>query len=274
MDKLLNAQDIAAILAEAWDTTPQSGVRRERAERLLKRLLELSDKDLKAKTWGEYFSARQKMLAGNYAAAGNDFEKIARSKNPLGFPLRSYSWRQHFTVQQAALLELGRIADLNGRREEAIKRYEQLLLSIKIPEYSEDIHSDYLFLATAYNAVRFLTRTPYSKTLEAAKNTMNAQATTSQVRTEASEKLNKAMNFGRNQKWSEATAIIEDVLKNGNASPKERCEGYILAASNYAKDKKAADAHRHLKSFDTGCGNMSAGSWVFRERKLIEELLK
>jgi tetratricopeptide (TPR) repeat protein len=274
MDKLLNAQDIAAILAEAWNTTPQSGVRRERAERLLKRLLELSDKDLKAKTWGEYFSARQKMLAGNYAAAGNDFEKIARSKNPLGFPLRSYSWRQHFTVQQAALLELGRIADLNGRREEAIKRYEQLLLSIKIPEYSEDIHSDYLFLATAYNAVRFLTRTPYSKTLEAAKNTMNAQATTSQVTTEASEKLNKAMNFGRNQKWSEATAIIEDVLKNGNASPKERCEGYILAASNYAKDKKAADAHRHLKSFDTGCGNMSAGSWVFRERKLIEELLK
>lgn len=274
MDELLKAQDIAAILAEAWDTTPQSGVSRERAERLLKRLLELSDKDPKAKTWGEYFSARHKMLSGNFEAAGKDFEKIVRRENPLGFPLRSYSWRHHLTVQQAALLESGRIADLQGRRDEAIKRYEQLLSSIKVPEYTVDIHSDYLFLATAYNAVRFLVRTPYSRMLEAAENPANAAIITSRVTTEASEKLQEAMNLGRNQKWSEATIIIEEVLKNGNASPKERCEGYILAAFNYAKDKKAADARRHLKSFDAGCGDMSAGSWVFRERKLVEALLK
>jgi tetratricopeptide (TPR) repeat protein len=274
MDGLLKAQDIAAILAEAWDTTPQSGVRRERSERLLKRLLELSSKDPKAKAWGEYFSARHKMLEGNYAAAGKDFEKIERLENPLGFPLRSYSWRHHLTVQQAALFESGRIADLQGRRQEAIKRYERLLSSIKIPEYSEDIHSDYLFSATAYNAVRFLTQTAYSKALEAAENNTTVETTTFQVTTDASEKLQKAMNLGQVQKWSEATVIIEDVLRAGSASHKERCEGYIIAAYNYAMNKKTADAHRHLKSFDLECGNLPAGNWVFRERRQIDELLK
>jgi tetratricopeptide (TPR) repeat protein len=274
MDKLLNAQDIAAILAEAWDSTPESGVKRERTERLLNRLLELSDKDQKAKGWSEYFSARHKMLGSDYVGAIKDFDRIAKSEKLLGFPLRGYGWRHHLTIQQAALLELGRMADMQGRREEAVKRYKQLLSSIIVPGYSEDRHSDYRFIATAYNAVRFLIQTPYSKALETAKNPANVAATTSRVTTEASEKLLKAMNLGRNQKWSEATVIIEDVLKNGNVSRVERCEGYILAAFNYAKDKKAADARRHLKSFDTGCGDMSAGSWVFRERKLVEALLK
>jgi hypothetical protein len=82
------------------------------------------------------------------------------------------------------------------------------------------------------------------------------------------------MHLGRNEKWSEAIVIIEDILKNGNVSLVERCEGYIVAAFNYAKDKKVTDARRHLKSFDTGCDDMSTGSWVFRERKLVEELLK
>jgi tetratricopeptide (TPR) repeat protein len=274
MDRLLKAQDIAAILAEAWDSTPQSGVKRERTERLLNRLLELSDKDPKAKGWSEYFSARHKMLGSDYVGAAKNFDRISKSEKLLGFPLRGYGWRHHLTIQQAALLELGRMADMQGRREEAVKHYKQLLSCITVPGYSEDRHSDYRFIATAYNAVRFLIQTPYSKALEAAKNPTNTAATTSRVTTEASEKLQKAMNLSRNEKWSEATGIIEDVLKNGTASPKERCEGYILAAFNYAKDKKATDARRHLESFDKVCGDMSAGSWVFRERKLVESLLK
>jgi tetratricopeptide (TPR) repeat protein len=133
MDRLLKAQDIAAILAEAWDSTPQSGVKRERTERLLNRLLELSDKDPKAKGWSEYFSARHKMLRNDYVGATKDFDRIAKSEKLLGFPLRGYGWRHHLTILQAALLELGRIADMQGRREEAVKHYKQLLSSITVP---------------------------------------------------------------------------------------------------------------------------------------------
>lgn len=274
MDSSLTAQDIAAILAEAWDSTAQSGATRERGERLLKRLLELSEKDPKAKAWGEYFSARHKMLQGDYAGASRDFQKIAGGKKLSGFPFRSYGWRQYLTVQQSALLELGRIADLQERREEAIRHYKQLLLSITVPEYSEDYHNDYLFYATAYNAVRFLTQTPYSKKLELEKRAANFQTVSSSSTTESSEELKKAMNLSRIGKWLEAATLIEDFLKKGNSSLNERCEGYIIAASAYARDKKPVDARRHLKTFDAECGDLSRESWIFQRRGQIEELLK
>src|SRR5687767_13724415 len=55
MDELLTAEDIAAILSEAWDSTLRTGVARERAERLLSRLQKLTDgDDPRARAWGEY----------------------------------------------------------------------------------------------------------------------------------------------------------------------------------------------------------------------------
>jgi len=63
-------------------------------------------------------------------------------------------------------------------------------------------------------------------------------------------------------------------LRAGNASHKERCQGYIIAAYNYAMNKKSEDARRHLKTFDVECGNLPVENWVFRERKQIDQLLK
>ncbi len=272
MDDLLKAQDIAAILAESWDSTPQSGGTRARTERLLNRLLKLSDRDPKARGWGEYFSARHKMLAGDFAAARTAFEIISRSEKLLEFPYRGYRWRHYLTIQQAALLELGRIADLQKRREEAVSYYKRLLLSITIPEYSEDYHDKYLFYATTYNAIRGLIQTTYS--IESEKSVANPQIAALGPTTQSSEEMKKALNLSRSGKWSEAATLIEDILKKGNAPPNERCEGYVIAASAYAKDKKTSDARRHLQSFDAKCRELPAESWLVQRRKQIEVLLK
>ena len=275
MDDLLNAQDIAAILSEAWDSTPRPGVTRARAERLLKRLLELPGKDPNAKDWSEYFSARHKMLGGDLAGARAAFERIAAaSGKQTGFPYRGYRWRHYLTVRQAALLESGRIADLQLRREDALGHYKQLLSSITVPAYSEDYHNDYLLIAKAYDAIRGLTQVPYSKTLEVEKSAASFQSEVFRESTESSGELKKALELSRTGKWLEAAILVEDVLKQGKASPDERCEGYIIAASAYARDKKTAAARRHLQSFDAECGDISAESWLLQRRKQLEEVLK
>jgi tetratricopeptide (TPR) repeat protein len=273
-DDLLKAQDIAAILAESWDSSARATVSQERAERLLKRLLNLSDKDPKSKAWGEYFSARHKMLGGDLAGARVNFERIAGLRQLSRFPFKGSRWRHYLTLQQAALLELGRIADLEGRRAEAIEHYNQLLSLLTLPEYSEDYHSDYLFYATAYAAIRGLTYTPYTKTLELEKVVANSETVPTTTATQSSEELKKALNLSRTGKWLEAAVLIEDFLKKDNVSLIERCEGYVIAASVYTRDKKAVEARRHLKSFDAECDELSKESWVFQRRKQIEELLK
>lgn len=273
-DDLLKAQDIAAILAESWDSSARATVSQERAERLLKRLLNFSDKDPKSKAWGEYFSARHKMLGGDLAGARVNFERIAGLRQSARFPFKGFRWRHYLTLQQAALLELGRIADLEGRRAEAIGHYKQLLSLLTLPEYSEDYHSDYLFYATAYAAIRGLTYTPYAKTLELEKVVANSETAPTNMATHSSEELKKALNLSRTGKWLEAAVLIEDFLKKDNVSLIERCEGYVIAASVYTRDKKAVEARRHLKSFDAECNELSEKSWVFQRRKQIEELLK
>ncbi|HEX8557041.1 MAG TPA: hypothetical protein VF668_03010 [Pyrinomonadaceae bacterium] len=269
-DDLLTAEDIAAILYEAWDSTPRPGVTRERAERLLARLQSLAGEDPRAKSWGEYFAARRLMLGGDMAGARAAFERIAAGAAETRSPFPGSRWRSHLTLRQSALLELGRIADLQGRRGEAVGHYGRLLASLKAPAYSEDYHSDYLFLATARNAVRALTLAPYTKAAGAeadARETASAAPPDSGSR--AGDGLLKALEMSRAGEWAAAAALVEETLRGPEATHRERCEGHVIAAGAYARARKDADSRRHLTKFDAECGDLSPEHWVFRERKKL-----
>lgn len=273
-DDLLTAEDVAAILSEAWDSTRRTGVTRERAERLLARLPSLAGEDPRAKFWGEYFTARRLMLGGDMAGARAAFERIAAGAAETRFPFRGSRWRSYLTLRQSALLELGRIADLQGRRDEAVGHYGRLLASLKVPAYSEDYHSDYLYLATAHNAVRALTLAPYTKAAGAeadADARAAASAGPPDSGSRAGEGLQKALQMNRSGEWAAAAAHVEEILRGPEATHRERCEGYVIAAGAYARARKDSDSRRHLTRFDAECGDLSPGHWVFRERKRLGE---
>jgi hypothetical protein len=271
MDELLTAEDIAAILSEAWDSTARPGVARERAERLLSRLQKLADEDPRAVAWGEYFNARRRMLGGDLGGARAAFEKLAAGAGETRFPFRGNRWRHYLTLRQAALLELGRIADIQSRRAEAVGHYKRLLGSLKVPAYSEDYHSDYFFLATARNAVRALTLAPYSKAaaVDADAQESSSTAAPADGDSKAGRALQRSLELSRSGEWAAAAAVVEEALRVEDATHMERCEGYILAAGAYTYARRDADARRHLIKFDAECGDLPGGHWVFRERKKL-----
>lgn len=159
MDGRLTIKDIAAILSEAWDSG-EEGTGRARAERLLERLKAAAGTQ-EEKAWLAYFTARKAMLDGDSPGAHDGFQTLVSSGSGVRFPFRGSLWRQHLTLDQAALLELGRMADLEGKRKEALEAYRGLSAALNVPPYSEDYHSDYLYLATAKNAVRALLDSPF-----------------------------------------------------------------------------------------------------------------
>ena len=159
MDHLLTALDAAAILLTSFET---GGWRIENARRtfLLGKLRDVPV--ARAQTWYRYIQARRAMLAGRIDAARRGFEHVTSHGADTPFPYRGTSWRLHLTVRQAAHLELGRIADLEGDRDTAVTHYRAALDGIEVPEYSEDYHSEFLYLARARNALRSLVHEPFT----------------------------------------------------------------------------------------------------------------
>jgi tetratricopeptide (TPR) repeat protein len=161
-EALLTPRDAAAILAEAWDSTSEAyGITARRAAYLLERLR--SSSDPYDALLNDYLTAREAMLRGRPEDAASRFERIASSGGAHAFPYSGNEWRLYLTVEQAARLELGRIADLAGRRDEALRSYRALLESIEVPEASDDYQDGARFrsLARAHTATRALIRLPY-----------------------------------------------------------------------------------------------------------------
>lgn len=150
LDDRLTEEDVVAALSEALDTG-RAAMGRRRAERLLDRI-EKSDGP-----WRAYFRGRRAMLEGRLDEARTAF---AESGEGI-LPHSGRAWRLHLSLGQARLLERGRVEDLAGRRDEALKHYKALLASLKVPDYSEDQHSDYLFKASAWHAVESLIESPF-----------------------------------------------------------------------------------------------------------------
>ena len=86
-------------------------------------------------TWRAYLAARRDMLTGDLDAAARELEALARRDDATAFPHPGSFWRGHLTVEQAARLESGRVADLRGDRDGARRHYRALLDDL-------DVHRD------------------------------------------------------------------------------------------------------------------------------------
>jgi hypothetical protein len=265
-DESLTAGDIAAILCVSLDSGIATSHDREIA--LLRRLEKMApDQPQDVRDLLAYIEARQAMLEGEASTAKDAFEKLAASDRATAFPYTGYSWRLRLTVQQSAMLELGRLADLAGQRENAIAEYRRLLKTIEAPPYSEDEHSDFELLATASNAVRALTHQPYAHAL--AFTSTRQQAGAPQP---APADLQPAWDHLRNKRWEELRASLKKVDADSlpfSQQIEHRYMTIILELESGNRDAAAAA----LQQLEEQCANLPSDHWLKRELPAVQKRL-
>jgi tetratricopeptide (TPR) repeat protein len=163
------------------------------------------------RAWLSYFEARRLQLEGNTEGCRSAFSAILDS--PHGFPFRGDAWRQFLTIEQAACLELGRIADGLGERDTATQFYNRALASIRIPEYDSGYFSDCIHFVTAVNAIRPLAAEGYRSGTAAVMKRQEAGSSTSSA---MEREIQTMMELNRASRWGEALNRARSLLSRAD----------------------------------------------------------
>ena len=273
MDAWLTGQDLVAMLVAAYDDSGGVTLPPERMQRLWSRLDELvrSSPTEELATWRAYLAARQRMLAGDLEAAKRGFRLLAERDAAPTFPHPGSFWRGHLTVAQAARLECGRLADLDGDRDAALAHYRSLLEDLPAPSWSEDYHGDFEFLATARNAVRALVERPYEHGLawRTSPAAVAARPAPAADAARARAKLKEAWTLYRQERWEELDVLSSELEDTAGLVKMELLEVIFFQAEIALRTDDPDRARRKIEKLDTLMEGVSANHWL---RPMLKDL--
>ncbi|HEX6810581.1 MAG TPA: hypothetical protein VF384_03055 [Planctomycetota bacterium] len=209
----------------------------------------------------DYVAARRDMLDGKLDDAARAFAVLAQKGKQVRFPYRGGEWRLHLTVAQAARLELGRIADLAGRREQAVAAYKELLGTVAVPGFDEGYHSDFEFVACAHNAVRALLQTPFTAEMAFARR--QVESGRAPATGELAKSMQRAWELHRSKQWQALRTAVAAI----DASALSRAESlevqYHLAAASLELGERD-DAATRIADLEQRASDLGASHWLVK----------
>lgn len=292
MDTYLIPQDIISILSEVFDSKYKVSFSSKRLEKLLVYLKEKSSSQEEI-VWNHYFQARYYILKGEYEKAEQLLLQVVEKGKGLIYPYRGYRWRQYLSLQQAAWLDLGRLTDVKGKRTQARNYYQKILDSLNVPNYSEDYHSNFEYLARAYNAIRALLTSPFKDNYQGVQTQVDssisirnrdkvydlykkgkyqqALSLLNQREETGSSQLMKVWIYYRLMRFKEGLEILNNLFKTKTISQLERSEGALLEIYFLQKLKEPGAVKSKIKAFQQKhLPHVPKDHWIRREYSKIQ----